>query len=308
MTPSVLSVATPRISVVIPTYRHRDFILATLDSVFAQTMTDLEVIVVNDGSPDDTRDLLLPLVREGRLQYVEQPNEGQSRARNAGLARARGHYVALLDDDDLWPKDKLEWQARFLDEHPDVGAVGGTLQVFDERSTPRWEGKFHPGITFESLFLENPFRTPGQTLIRGDLLARLGGMNASIWGADDWDLWFRIAKISTIVMLDTLSLYYRQHPTNASKQTGRLLKACCETIETHLPEVTGAKRSSLRAAFHRTAYNGLGSPLTRQARERLLSGEFRGAFQSMKGILPIWRGVVFDAPVRSAFLRDFVRG
>ncbi len=308
MTPSVLSVATPRISVVIPTYRHRDFILATLDSVFAQTMTDLEVIVVNDGSPDDTRDLLVPLVREGRVQYVEQPNEGQSRARNAGLARTRGHYVALLDDDDLWPKDKLEWQARFLDEHPDVGAVGGTLQVFDERSTLRWEGKFHPAITFESLFLENPFRTPGQTLIRRDLLARLGGMNTSIWGADDWDLWFRIAKISKIVMLDRLSLYYRQHPTNASKQTGRLLKACCETIETHLPEVTGAKRSSLRAAFHRTAYNGLGSPLTRQARERLLSGEFRGALQSMKGILPIWRGVVFDAPIRSAFLRDFVRG
>jgi glycosyltransferase involved in cell wall biosynthesis len=303
-----VSEATPRVSVVIPTYRHRDFILATLDSVFAQTMTDLEVIVVNDGSPDDTRDLLRPFVAEGRVQYLEQPNEGQSRARNAGLARARGEYVALLDDDDLWPRDKLEWQTRFLDEHPDVGAVGGTLQVFDERNLPRWQGKFHPAITFESLFRENPFRTPGQTLIRRNLVVRLGGMNASVWGADDWDLWFRIAKVSTIVMLDRLSLFYRDHAANASKQTGRLMKACCETIELHLREVPEAERSSLRAVFHRTVYNGLGSPLTHKARDHLRHGEFRSALRSMKQILPIWRGVVFDAPVRSAFLRDFVRG
>lgn len=303
-----MSVANPRVSVVIPTYRHRDFILATLDSVFAQTMTDLEVIVVNDGSPDDTRDLLMPLVAEGRIHYLEQTNQGQSHARNAGLARARGAYIALLDDDDVWPSDKLEWQARFLDEHREVGAVGGTLQVLDERDEPHWEGKFHPAITFESLFQENPFRTPGQTLIRRDLFSRLGGMNVSVWGADDWDLWFRIAKISTIVMVDRLSLYYRDHAANASKQTGRLMKACCETIETHLREVTGAKRSSLRAAFHRTVYNGLGSPLTHEARDRLRRGEFRGALQSMREILPLWRGVIFDAPVRSAFLRDFVRG
>jgi hypothetical protein len=132
-------------------------------------------------------------------------------------------------------------------------------------------------------------------------------MNTAVWGADDWDLWFRIARASTIVMLDRLSLFYRDHPANASKQTGRLMKACCETIEMHLREVPDAKRSSLRTAFHRTVYSGLGSPLTHEARDHLRRGEFRGALQSMKEILPIWRGVVFDAPVRSAFLRDLVR-
>src|SRR5690348_1122151 len=111
----------PRVTVVIPTYRHRDFILQTLDSVFAQTMRDFEVIVVNDGSPDDTAALLAPLVATSRVAYFEQPNQGQSRARNLGIQHARGQYIALLDDDDLWPRDKLEWQAQFLDDNPDVG-------------------------------------------------------------------------------------------------------------------------------------------------------------------------------------------
>jgi glycosyltransferase involved in cell wall biosynthesis len=100
----------PLISVIIPTYRHRDFILRTLDSVFAQTRGDYEIIVVNDGSPDDTKTVLTPLVDAGRIRYVEQPNGGQSQARNRGLELARGKYIAFLDDDDLWPPDKLEWQ------------------------------------------------------------------------------------------------------------------------------------------------------------------------------------------------------
>src|SRR3954470_24757434 len=99
----------PAVSVVIPTYRHRDYVLRTLDSVFAQTYRDFEVIVVNDGSPDDTNRRIRPLVSAGRIRYIEQANAGQAAARNTGIAHARGRYIALLDDDDLWPADKLAW-------------------------------------------------------------------------------------------------------------------------------------------------------------------------------------------------------
>src|SRR5271170_3450676 len=98
------------VSVVIPTYNHRDFVVEALESVFAQTFTDYEVIVVNDGSPDDTAAVLRPYIESGRIRYIEQENRGQAGARNRGLAEARGEFVAYLDDDDLWLRDKLAWQ------------------------------------------------------------------------------------------------------------------------------------------------------------------------------------------------------
>jgi glycosyltransferase involved in cell wall biosynthesis len=270
-------------------------------------MTDYEVIVVNDGSPDDTTVVLAPLVAANRIQYHEQLNAGQSLARNVGMDRARGEYIALLDDDDLWPPDKLDWQVRFLDDNPSVGMVAGTLQTIDEHGSPQWKGDFTPTVDFETLFAANPFLSPGQTLIRAPLLKQLGGMNPTIWGADDWDLWFRIVKVSRIVMLDRLALYYRLHPGNASKQSARMLRASCATLETHLRDVTSSTdRQRLRFSSHRTLYRGFGSPLVRGARGAVRTGDIRSAIQSIKGVSPLWRGIMFDRSIRRAFLRDVV--
>jgi len=181
--------------------------------------------------------------------------------------------------------------------------VAGTLHAVDEHGAFQWKGVFTPSIDFETLFLANPFLSPGQTLIRADLLKRLGGMSAEIWGADDWDLWFRIAKISRIVMLNRVALYYRLHPGNASKQASRLLSACCQTIETHLRDIPLQDRSRLRLAFQRTVYNGLGVPVVRSAREQLRRGQFITAARSISALSALWRGLLFDPRIRSAFVR-----
>ena len=94
------------VSVIIPTYNHVDYVAETLETVFAQTFGDYEVIVVNDGSPDGTAEVLRPSREAGRIRYIEQANAGQAAARNRGLAEARGEFIAFLDDDDLWPPDK----------------------------------------------------------------------------------------------------------------------------------------------------------------------------------------------------------
>src|SRR5215475_12555025 len=97
----------PQVSVLIPTYNHARFLPQTLESVFAQDGVAMEVIVVNDGSVDDTVDLLTPFVETGSIRYAEQPSAGASAAHNRALAMSTGKYVALLDDDDLFPADKL---------------------------------------------------------------------------------------------------------------------------------------------------------------------------------------------------------
>ena len=119
----------PHVSVVIPTYNHSQYILSTIDSVFAQNYKGYEVIVINDGSPDDTAQVLKPLVEQNRIQYIEQENRGQAAARNRGLEVARGEFVAFLDDDDLWPPDKLEWQVAYLASHAEAVAVGGGAAI-----------------------------------------------------------------------------------------------------------------------------------------------------------------------------------
>jgi len=296
----------PLTSVIIPTYRHRDFILRTLDSVFAQTHKDYEIIVVNDGSPDDTKTVLARLVAAGRIQYVEQPNGGQSHARNRGLELARGKYIAFLDDDDLWPPDKLEWQTDFLEKHANVALISGVVQAIDAQEAPVWKDDFHPEITFESLFAANPFLSPGQTLIRADVLKSLGGMNAQIWGVDDWDLWFRIARKFKIVMTDRLALYYRVHAGNASKQSARMLAAACATIELHLQDLSPSQKESLRQTAHRLLYRGYGPEFVGVARKKLRRGQPLQAFQSLKGLSPLRQSIFSDAKIRADFFDDLL--
>src|SRR4051812_10173624 len=107
-------IESPTVSVVIPTYGHCRYVLETIESALGQTFSSNEIIVVNDGSPDDTVVVLQPYTQTGRIRYFEQPNAGQASARNRGLAEATGEFVAFLDDDDIWPADKLAWQIQAM--------------------------------------------------------------------------------------------------------------------------------------------------------------------------------------------------
>ena len=174
----------PTVSVVIPTYNHRDLVLATMDSVFAQTFLDYEVIVVVDGSPDDSAALLEPLAESGQIRLFVQENRGQAHARNAGWRRARGEFVAFLDDDDLWPPDRLEWQVDALRKHPDVDLVYGDFAYLgsDETLRPNDRKGYPSGRVEQSFRLRNWMLSPGQATIRRSALERCGGFDPEILG------------------------------------------------------------------------------------------------------------------------------
>ena len=216
----------PRISIVIPTYKHSGFIMQTLESVFAQTFTDYEVIVVNDGSPDDTSQVLRPLVETGRIHYIEQVNAGQAAARNRGIAEAHGEYIALLDDDDLWPPDKLQWQVEALTAYPDAALVYGYTQSFqaDVSEASSKQGTFiGPSGDVHLLFSGHNFiASPGQTLLRARHLKAIQGFDATLWGVDDWDMYIRLAEQGAFLYYCKAALYYRLHAANASRDVWRM--------------------------------------------------------------------------------------
>ena len=264
----------PAVSVVIPTYNHRDFVLATLDSVFAQTFTDYEVIVINDGSPDDTAVLLRPLADAGRIRYIEQENTGQSIARNRGIAEAQGELIALLDDDDFWPPDKLQWQVDAMARYPDAGIIGGPTVIVDAEGRRLFRTDFIPDLTFEKCLVECPFVSPGQTLIRAETLRQLGGLNPDIWGADDWDLWLRAAQSSRIVTEDRDALFYRKHPGNASKSLCRMVDNCLLVLDTHLASAEVQDREALKRAAYLWLYSTQGRPVVAKIKALVKAGQF----------------------------------
>ena len=117
---------TPRVSVVIPTYNYGHLLEQSLESVFAQTYKDYEVILVDDGSTDDTPGIAARY--EGRIRYFRKENGGPSSARNEGIRQARGPLIAFLDSDDLWLPHKLAVQTAFADAHPEYGLVYCDMQ------------------------------------------------------------------------------------------------------------------------------------------------------------------------------------
>ncbi|MBA4155959.1 MAG: glycosyltransferase [Gemmatimonadetes bacterium] len=265
----------PIVSVVIPTYNHRDFILQTLESVFAQTFTDYEVVVVNDGSPDDTVDLLRPLAARGRIRVVEQPNRGMGAARNRGIMAARGQYIALLDDDDLWLPDKLEHQVRVMQSRDEVILVYGRHVILKANGTTFVDErtKLPTGSVHDEYLQRNWIVSPGQTLIRAAALRKVGGFDPGIWGNDDWELYIRLAREGEFYFEDRPCLLYRMHGSNASRGNAvRMANNFLKVSGKH-----GGWNIRLRARQLRFACPYHLPQLRSFARKSLLNGHYREA-------------------------------
>lgn len=268
---------TPLVSVVIPTYNHENHVLETLRSVFAQTFTDYEIIVINDGSSDNTARVLRPLVSEGKIRYFEQLNGGQASARNHGLRHVRGEFIALLDDDDLWPPDKLEWQVAML-QRSDVPLIGGAVALFKTGEPAH----LHLAPRVDSMRLAEladgcPFVSPGQTLIRNSALQQIGGFDTSIWGVDDFDLYLRLEHLGELKSCQRVSLLYRLHPGNASKNRKRMLKGNCQVINRHFSALGGA----ISQKAYRSLYMSVGREWVLAARRAIRNLQLRAAFSNL---------------------------
>ena len=268
----------PLVSVIIPTYKHRDYVLQTLASVFAQTFTDYEVIVVNDGSPDDTAEVLRPLAETGRIRCIAQANAGQAAARNRGIAEAQGEYIALLDDDDLWPPDKLEWQTALLSANPDAAVVYGCTETFgggDKTIIPAEGG---PDGQVDVAFLEqNWIISPGQALIRAANLKQIGLLDTAIWGADDWDLFIRLSQSGKFVYRHKVCLNYRFHAQNASGNTWLMYVNCRRVQHKHLKVVSPAEYLRRWVRCRRATVRNYYPLMVRSAQRSMEGGDYRKA-------------------------------
>jgi glycosyltransferase involved in cell wall biosynthesis len=212
----------PAVSVIIPAYGVAQYIAGTLDSVFAQTYRDFEIIVVNDGCPDSAAlEAALRPYRE-RIVYLRKENGGVSSARNVGMGAARAPLIALLDGDDAWLPDFLAVQTDYLHSHPHTDIVYCDGTIFgDTPLVDRTMMEFSPSrgeVTFESLLWFRCSVMLSSVVARKGVILAVGGFDESLRRAEDFDLWVRAAHAGTRISYHRRVLFrYRERTTGLSE-------------------------------------------------------------------------------------------
>ena len=193
------------VTLIVASLNGERFLRETLESAFAQDMDSYEVVFVDDGSTDGTA----AIARSYPVRYIHQENTGLPSARNAGLAVARGDYLAFLDDDDLLPPEKLRVQSSYLEAHPETGCVLGRQEwIFEEGQEPA-------NLQRDPIFGELGGIAMGTAMIRRSILAELGGFDPSYSYAEDRDLFVRLLEHGVeIEVLPEIVLRRRMHGSN----------------------------------------------------------------------------------------------
>lgn len=182
---------TPHVSVVIPTRNREQMVAQAVESILTQDFKDYELIVVDDGSTDNTADVLQRY--EGSIRLIRQSNRGVSAARNAGIAASRGPLIAFLDSDDLWRPRKLSLQTAFFHAHPNA-VVCQTEERWMRNGRQLNPRKYHQkaaGYFFERS-LERCLVSPSAAMLRRTVLEEIGGFDENLPACEDYDLWLRI--------------------------------------------------------------------------------------------------------------------
>ena len=210
----------PKVSVIIPTYNREDFICETIQSVLNQTYKDFEIIVVDDGSTDNTKKRLEPFL--SKIKLIDQKNHERAISRNKGIKNSIGEYIAFLDSDDLWAKDKLEKQVEVLENKKDTILVYSQCLRVNEKSkiikTAKRQTQGFSEHVYEKLLFRNFIASP-TPLIRRDYFDKTHGFETKYIPYEDWEFWIRFSLLGDFYFLKSPLAYYRIHPQQSIKLT-----------------------------------------------------------------------------------------
>ncbi len=223
----------PLVSVIIATYNRADLVAKAVESALNQTYKNIEIVVVDDGSTDNTRQALRQY--EGRIEYIYQERSERSKARNVGFRHSSGDFIAFLDSDDLWLPTKIEKQVQVLNEKPDVGVIYADAQFID-RSGDTYDGEICLDVLkrmrqdfYEDLMTDNIVGSPSAVLVRRECLVKAGLFDESMNACEDLDLWIRLARHCRFHKIELPLLQFRIHTGNTQCKLSLMAKGY-ETI------------------------------------------------------------------------------
>jgi len=229
----------PKVDVIIPAYNAARYLPTAIASVMAQTFEDWRILLVDDGSTDDTEKIVGPFIRElgPKLQYIKQPNSGLPAARNTAIRNSSSEFLALLDADDVWLPCRLSESLKCFENRPQVGLSYGFVSLIDEAgettrtfdTIPRYaEGRIATYIYRRTIDLPCPTIT-----FRRKCIDEVGLFDEGLRAAEDRDLWLRIAMRYEIAFSPQLLAHYRVAAGSMSTDSERMLKAQLQFIQKH---------------------------------------------------------------------------
>ena len=218
MNTSTLSIA-PKVSVLLPVFNADAFLREAVESILAQSYTNFELLAINDGSTDHSREILASF-SDKRLKIIDNDgNQGLVYTLNLGIKLARGVYIARMDADDIALPERLALQIRFLDETPNVVLIGGQAEFIDSNSKSFMLCQLpqtHDEI-ITKIFSANCFVHPS-VMFRANVISNLGGYREEALHAEDYDLWLRIIEHYDVANLAEILVQYRIHPKQISQR------------------------------------------------------------------------------------------
>lgn len=211
---SPVEIDSERISVIVPSFNSEAYISEAVRSVLAQTWQNWELIIIDDGSTDRTKEMMQPFLEDERIRYYSKPNGGAASARNCGIRKSNGNLIAFLDSDDFWLPEKLEKQVACFREYPEIGVCGTGMRIIDpegrilsQGSVPEFHGNPFPTI------LEYSLANMTTAMIRRDVLDQAGPFDETLGKApEDYEFWLRVGKYAIFhVMSEPLACYRYGH-------------------------------------------------------------------------------------------------
>jgi len=214
----------PPLSVVMPVYNAGAVVREAIESILKQTFGDFEFIVVDDGSTDDSAEILREYAsRDDRIRLYTQENHGLIASLNRYCRLANGRYIARMDADDISLPTRLEKQFRFLEDHPEIGVLGTWIQDIDERGIPgtAWPVPSDPAVIQWFLMFGNCI-AHASVMMRREVLERAGYYRPNALHVEDYDLWIRVSEFTSVAILPEVLLYYRLLPQSVSGRNREL--------------------------------------------------------------------------------------
>lgn len=231
----------PKISVIIPTYNCAKYLSQAIESVLSQTYIDFEIVIVDDGSADDTKSLVERYMQKfpEKISYIYQDNKGLACARNVAIRNSRGLYIALLDADDIFLPDRLQLGVEALDQNPEVGLCHANITRIDEDGkfirTPVRDERFLSGSIFDYIFLRRANVSVPTILFRRSCIEVVGEFDESLTrlGCEDREFCLRVAKSYKFFYINKVLAYYRERSNSMSQDLEKMTKARYYVINKH---------------------------------------------------------------------------
>jgi glycosyltransferase involved in cell wall biosynthesis len=208
----------PKVSIIIPTYNRAHLIKQSVQSVLEQSFQDFEIVIVDDGSADNTGQVISDMGRPEKIIYIYQENQGRSKARNKALQISTGRYIAFLDSDDVFLPNKLQVQVDYLDSYPDIGMVYASAACDDEFGNPL-------GFTYQAsaqghIYQQIAFYIPltvilPTVMIRREIIERVGHFDENLNRFEDTDYWRRISRICLVGAIPQVLCRIKTHSGNS---------------------------------------------------------------------------------------------